>query len=85
MVQDAILDCSKPRGIILDPFTGAGTTLVAAHRAKRRGRGIEIDPAYVDCTLRRLQEAVGAEPRLVDTGETYTEVAARRLSSKEAA
>lgn len=85
MVQDAILDCSKPKGIILDPFTGAGTTLVAAHRAKRRGRGIEIDPAYVDCTLRRLQEAVGVEPRLVETGENFTEVAARRLSNKEAA
>jgi DNA modification methylase len=85
MVQDTILDCSKPKGIIFDPFTGVGTTLVAAHRAKRRGRGIEIDPAYVDCALRRLQEALGVEPRLVDTGETFTEVAARRLSNKEAA
>ncbi|MFY8099332.1 MAG: site-specific DNA-methyltransferase, partial [Allorhizobium sp.] len=85
MVHDAILDCSKPKGIILDPFTGAGTTLVAAHRAKRRGRGIELDPAYVDCALRRLQKAVVAEPRLAETGETLAEVAARRLSSKEAA
>jgi DNA modification methylase len=84
LVHDAILDCSKPKGIILDPFTGAGTTLVAAHRAKRRGRGIEIDPAYVDCALRRLEQAVGTAPRLVDTGETFADVARRRLSSKEA-
>ena len=85
LVHDAILDCSKPKGIILDPFTGAGTTLVAAHRAKRRGRGIEIDPAYVDCALRRLEKAVGVEPRLAGTGETFSEVAARRVEGKEAA
>lgn len=85
MVQDTILDCSKPKGIILDPFTGVGTTLVAAHRAKRRGRGIEIDPAYVDCALRRFANEAGVEPRLADTGENFTEVATRRLSNNEAA
>jgi len=84
MVLDAILDCSKPDGIILDPFAGVGTTLLAAHRAKRKGYGIELDPAYVDCALRRLEKECGIEPRL-DTGETFGEVAARRLSGKEAA
>jgi DNA modification methylase len=85
MVEDAILDCSKPKGIILDPFCGVGTTLVASHRAKRRGYGIELDPAYVDCALRRLAKETGAEPVLAETGETFAEVAARRLAEKEAA
>jgi DNA modification methylase len=85
MVQDAILDCSKPKGIILDPFIGAGTTLVAAHCAKRRGYGIEIDPAYVDCALRRLEKETGIEPCLADTGETFSEIAERRLQGREAA
>lgn len=85
MVLDAILDCSKPKGIILDPFIGAGTTLIAAHRGKRRGYGIEIDPAYVDCTLKRLAQETGIEPRLAETGETFPEVAARRLPGREAA
>ncbi|SMQ64396.1 DNA modification methylase [Altererythrobacter xiamenensis] len=85
MVEDAILDCSKPKGIILDPFAGVGTTLVAAHRAKRRGYGIELDPGYVDCALRRLGKEMNAEPRLSATGESFEEVAARRLQGKEAA
>jgi DNA modification methylase len=84
MVVDAILDCSKPRGIILDAFAGVGTTLVAAHRAKRRGYGIELDPAYIDCALRRLAKETGIEPCL-ESGETFSEVVARRLSGKEAA
>lgn len=85
MVEDAILDCSKQKGIILDPFAGVGTTLVAARRAKRRGYGIELDPAYVDCALRRLQKETGTEPVLAKTGETFAEVAARRLADREAA
>lgn len=84
MVHDAILDCSKPGGIVLDAFAGVGTTLVAAHRAKRRGYGIELDPAYVDCALRRLQKETGEEPYL-HTGESLAEVAARRLADEEAA
>lgn len=84
MVADAILDCSRPKGVVLDPFAGVGTTLVAAHRTKRRGCGIELDPAYVDCALRRLEKETGIEPRL-ETGETFTEVAARHLSGEEAA
>lgn len=85
MVEDAILDCSKPKGIILDPFAGVGTTLVAAHRAKRHGYGIELDPAYVDCALRRLAKETQIEPRLVGTGESFVEVAERRLQDMEAA
>lgn len=85
MVEDAILDCSKPRGIILDPFAGVATTLAAAHRTKRQGCGIELDPRYVDCGLRRLQKETGLEPRLTQTGETFSEVAARRLDTRRAA
>ncbi|WP_051988199.1 DNA methyltransferase [Bosea sp. UNC402CLCol] len=44
LVMDAIKDCSKPKGIILDPFGGSGTTLIAAHKTRRRGFLMEIDP-----------------------------------------
>ena len=55
MVMDAIKDCSKPKGIILDAFGGSGTTLIAAAKTKRRGYLLELDPLYVDVIVRRWQ------------------------------
>ena len=59
MVADAILDCSKRNGIILDAFAGSGTTLIAAEKTGRRGYGIEIDPHYVDTIIRRFDQVYG--------------------------
>jgi DNA modification methylase len=59
MVADAILDCSKRGGIILDAFAGSGTTLIAAEKTGRRGYGIEIDPHYSDTIIRRFDEVYG--------------------------
>jgi DNA modification methylase len=56
LVADAILDCSKRGGIILDVFAGRGTTLIAAEKAGRRGYGIEIDCHYTDIIIRRFDE-----------------------------
>jgi DNA modification methylase len=53
MVADAIRDCSNRNGVILDPFGGAGTTLIAAERTGRRARLIEIDPIFVDVSIER--------------------------------
>ena len=61
-------------GIILDAFTGSGTTLIAADNAGRRGYGIELDPYYVDTTLMRLREKDGIEPRLSTIGERFTDL-----------
>ncbi len=61
LVADAILDCSRRGGIVLDAFAGSGTTLVAADRTGRRGYGIELDPRYADVTVRRLAAAAGLE------------------------
>jgi DNA modification methylase len=59
LVADAILDCSKRGGIILDVFAGSGPTLIAAERAGRRGYGIEIDCHYTDIIIRRFDEVYG--------------------------
>jgi DNA modification methylase len=56
LVADAIRDCSNRSGVILDPFGGAGTTLIAAERTERRACLIEIDPRYVDVTIKRWAE-----------------------------
>ena len=53
LVSDAIKDCSRRAGIVLDPFGGSGTTLIAAQKSGRRARLIEYDPSYCDVILRR--------------------------------
>lgn len=55
MIADAMLDCSKRGDIVLDPFMGSGTTIIAAERIGRRAYGLEIDPSYVDVAVRRWQ------------------------------
>jgi DNA modification methylase len=67
LVEDAILDCSNRGDRVLDAFCGSGTTIIAAERAGRRGFGLEIEPKYVDATLRRFRTLTGEEPvRLSD-------------------
>jgi DNA modification methylase len=85
MVADAILDCSKRKGIVLDAFAGSGTTLVAAHRTGRRGYGIELDPLYCDVILRRLTAITGLEARHVATGQTFVERGAEAVARPPAA
>ena len=72
LVADAVKDCSKRGGLILDPFGGSGTTLIAADRAKRRAALIEIDPLYVDLIIRRWQPS-GRNAVLAATGETFAD------------
>ena len=71
MVADAILDCSARGYIILDPFLGSGTTLMAAERTGRICYGMEIDPLYVDTTIRRWQAYTGGKARHAATGLTF--------------
>jgi DNA modification methylase len=59
LVADAIRDCSNRNDIILDPFAGAGTTLIAAEKTGRRARLIDIDPRYVDVTIKRWRNLTG--------------------------
>ena len=59
MVADAILDCSRAGDLILDPFGGSGTTLIAAEKTKRKAALIELDPLYCDVILKRWEEMSG--------------------------
>jgi DNA modification methylase len=78
MVADAILDCSKRGGLVLDSFGGSGTTLIAAEKTGRRAALMELDPAYVDLTIRRYQKLTGEKMTLAATGLTFDEVEAER-------
>lgn len=59
LVADAILDSTCRGDIVLDPFLGSGSTLIAAEKVGRRCRGVELDPAYVDTIIRRWQRWSG--------------------------
>ena len=59
LVKKAILNSSKTDDIILDPFGGSGSTLIAAEQLKRRCRMIELDPKYVDVIIKRWQNLTG--------------------------
>jgi len=55
MIADALMDVSTRGDLVLDPFLGSGSTLIAAERVGRIARGIELDPRYVDLAIRRWQ------------------------------
>ena len=78
LVADAILDCSKRGGIVLDAFAGSGTTLVAAEKTGRRGYGIEIDPHYSDVIVKRLTRVAGVEAIHSETGKTFAVIEQER-------
>jgi DNA modification methylase len=84
MLEDALLDMTERGDIVLDPFLGSGSTLIAAEKTGRRCRGLELDPLYVDVILRRYEAVSGRPAVLESTGETYAELAERRQRDAEA-
>jgi DNA modification methylase len=80
LVADAICDCSKRGGIILDAFAGSGTTIIAAERTGRHGYALEIEPCYVDVAIRRWQTLTGEPASHAATGRNFDDVEAERAA-----
>jgi DNA modification methylase len=80
MISDAILDCTQRNEIVLDPFLGSGTTLLAAERTGRRCFGIELDPIYVDTAIERWQRMTGHNA-LSPFGETFDSIKVKRTTA----
>jgi DNA modification methylase len=78
LVADAIKDCTKRGALVLDPFGGSGTTLIAAEKTGRTARLIEYDPAYCDTILKRFERVTGKQGRLAKTAESFEAVALQR-------
>jgi DNA methylase len=78
MLEDALLDLTNRGDIIIDPFLGSGSTLIAADKTGRVCRGVELDPLYVDVIIRRYEATAGNPAVLIETGETFEALAAGR-------
>ena len=74
LVADAIQDVTRRGDLVLDVFSGSGTTLVASERTGRRFRGVEIDPAYVDVAIDRWEAMTGREGRAPQEGRGMSKV-----------
>jgi DNA modification methylase len=78
MLVDALLDLTNRGDVVIDPFLGSGSTLIAADKTGRVCRGGELDPLYIDVIVRRYEAATDNSAVLIETGETFEALAARR-------
>jgi DNA modification methylase len=85
MVADALKDCTRRGDIVIDTFSGAGTTILAAERVGRRAYAVELEPKYVDVAIRRWQAFTRRDVVHADTGQTFEEVAVGRNEVQQAA
>jgi lambda family phage portal protein len=70
LVQRAIRNSSKSRDIVLDPFGGSGSTLIACEKTGRHARLVELDPKYCDVIIQRWQEFSGGTALLDEDGRS---------------
>jgi DNA modification methylase len=82
LVVRGIKNSSKTLDIVLDPFGGSGSTLIAAEHTGRQARLIELDPKYVDVIVRRWQEMTGLQATLSGTDQEFKAVEKDRLGGK---
>jgi DNA modification methylase len=68
LVERAIRNSSKSCDIVLDPFGGSGSTLIACEKSGRQARLVELDPKYCDVIVQRWQEWAGGTASLIDPG-----------------
>jgi DNA modification methylase len=78
LLAEIIKDCTKRGDIVLDPFLGAGSTLLAAQKTGRRSFGIELEPKYVDVTIHRWETMTGLHAIHAVSGLTFSELSIQR-------
>jgi hypothetical protein len=84
LVVDALRDCSMKGDIVLDPFMGSGTTIMAAEKIARHAYGMDLDPLYVDVAVRRWKAATKLDVTLAGDGRTFEEISAERANEDAA-
>ena len=81
LVADALLDVTRKGDLVLDPFLGSGTTMLAAERTGRQCRALELDPRYVDASLRRWELMTGSHAIHAESGLNYEQLGKQRIGA----
>jgi DNA modification methylase len=80
LIADAIKDSTRRGGLILDPFLGSGTAVMAAERTGRICYGLELDPLYVDSIIRRWQSRTKRGAFHVESGDSFRSREVRKVA-----
>jgi DNA modification methylase len=80
LVADALRDCAKRGELVVDGFSGSGTTLIAAEKTGRRAAVVELDPIFVDVAIRRWEKLTGKQAVHDETGLTFSQLTAQRAT-----
>jgi len=83
MIAEALMDVTARDELVIDPFAGSGSTLLAAEQTGRRAACIELDPAYADVIIRRFQEAAGTDARHAVWDQTFNELEAETKENND--
>ena len=84
LVADSIKDCTRRGDIVLDTFSGSGTTILAAERVGRHAFAVEIEPRFVDVAIRRWQAFTHKDAISITTGRCFDDIAAERTAAPPA-
>jgi tRNA/tmRNA/rRNA uracil-C5-methylase (TrmA/RlmC/RlmD family) len=71
-------DCTRRGDVVLDTFSGSGTTIMAAERIGRRAYAMEVEPRHVDVAIRRWQAFTRKDAVDAESGRTFDQLAAER-------
>ena len=84
LMERGLVNSTKRGDVVLDPFGGSGSTLIACERMGRRARLIELEPVYGDVILQRWMKFTKRQPTLDGTGQTFSELERERVLTKVA-
>jgi DNA modification methylase len=78
LIERMLKNSARPSNVVLDPFAGSGSTLIACERLGLKGRMLDLDERYVDVAVKRWQNLTGRQATLVGTGETFDRLSGHR-------
>jgi DNA modification methylase len=81
LIADAIKDCTRRGDVVLDTFSGSGSSIMAAERVGRHARALEIEPRFVDLAIRRWQAFTRRDAYHAESGLSFDDIAAESMRS----